>query len=201
LESFGEMIRRMREEKNLPLRKVAAYLDIDQAILSKMERGIRIPSKKIVVKLAKYFNEPEAEFIKYWLSEKVIYEIGDEKNHSEIFQLAEQKLSYRARKISGTPDKYLKTKRILKKYFQQGGLVSRAWIFGSFARKEDDENSDIDILIDVPVNQKFTLFDIAEIKYDLENLLSKRIDVVMLKGLRPAVKERIIPEMLLVYEA
>ena len=41
-ETIGEKLRHIREEKELPLRKVAALLDIDVAILSKMERGERI---------------------------------------------------------------------------------------------------------------------------------------------------------------
>src|SRR5258705_1067 len=40
-ESFGDYIRKSREGKKLPLRKVAAHLDIDQSTLSKVERGER----------------------------------------------------------------------------------------------------------------------------------------------------------------
>ena len=40
-ESFGAYIRHQRESKNLPLRKVAAQLDIDTSTLSKVERGAR----------------------------------------------------------------------------------------------------------------------------------------------------------------
>lgn len=40
-EIFGEYIRRLREEMNLPLRKVAAQLDVDTSTLSKIERGER----------------------------------------------------------------------------------------------------------------------------------------------------------------
>jgi len=40
-ETFGEYIRRLREEMNLPLRKVAAQLDVDTSRLSKVERGDR----------------------------------------------------------------------------------------------------------------------------------------------------------------
>lgn len=40
-ETFGEYIRRLREERNLPLRKVAAQLDVDTSTLSKVERGVR----------------------------------------------------------------------------------------------------------------------------------------------------------------
>ena len=37
-DTFGEFIRKQREKKLLPLRKVAAYLDIDTSTLSKVER-------------------------------------------------------------------------------------------------------------------------------------------------------------------
>jgi transcriptional regulator with XRE-family HTH domain len=43
-ESFGDYIRKAREAKDLPLRKVAAFLDIDTSTLSKVERGERPPS-------------------------------------------------------------------------------------------------------------------------------------------------------------
>jgi transcriptional regulator with XRE-family HTH domain len=39
MDSLGETIRKLREEKELPLRTVEAFLDIDQAILSKIEIG------------------------------------------------------------------------------------------------------------------------------------------------------------------
>ncbi len=54
--SLGETIRQLREEKELPLPTVAAYLDIDQAIMSKIERGQRIANSQLVVKLAAYLN-------------------------------------------------------------------------------------------------------------------------------------------------
>ena len=45
MESLGDIIRKLRESKELPLRTVAAFLDIDQAILSKIERGHRKPTR------------------------------------------------------------------------------------------------------------------------------------------------------------
>ena len=55
MKNFGSTIRELRVEKNLPLRVVSAYLDIDQAILSKIERGHRKAAKELVAKLANYF--------------------------------------------------------------------------------------------------------------------------------------------------
>lgn len=55
-ETIGEKLRHIREEKELPLRKVAALLDIDVAILSKMERGERRITKEVVLKLANIYD-------------------------------------------------------------------------------------------------------------------------------------------------
>ncbi|MCK9416999.1 helix-turn-helix domain-containing protein, partial [Candidatus Dojkabacteria bacterium] len=55
-EKIGEKLRHIREEKELPLRKVAALLDIDVAILSKMERGERRITKEVVLKLADIYG-------------------------------------------------------------------------------------------------------------------------------------------------
>lgn len=94
MESFGDSIRKLREEKELPLRTVAAYLDIDQAILSKIERGQRKPSREQVVKLAEYFKVKENELLIAWLSDKLVYELEDEDIALKALQVAEEKVKY-----------------------------------------------------------------------------------------------------------
>ena len=55
-ENFGQYIRRLREEKKLPLRKVAAQLDIDTSTLSKVERGDRPISIEYLRPLSQIFE-------------------------------------------------------------------------------------------------------------------------------------------------
>ncbi|WP_433777821.1 helix-turn-helix domain-containing protein [Flavobacterium anhuiense] len=68
MNSFGEYLRDKREQLGLPLRKVAAELDIDTSILSKIERGERTSTKEMLPVLANTLNiqqkEIEIEFIK-----------------------------------------------------------------------------------------------------------------------------------------
>lgn len=68
MNSFGEYLRNRREELGLPLRKVAAELDIDTSILSKIERSERVATKEMLPTLAKTLEvqekEIEIEFIK-----------------------------------------------------------------------------------------------------------------------------------------
>jgi transcriptional regulator with XRE-family HTH domain len=94
MDSIGNTIRKLREEKELPLRTVAAYLDIDQAILSKIERGHRKPSREQVLKLAAYFKVNENDLLVAWLSDKLVYELEDEEVALKALQVAEEKVKY-----------------------------------------------------------------------------------------------------------
>lgn len=88
------IIRKLREERELPLRTVAAFLDIDQAILSKIERGQRKPTREQVVKLAEYYKVNENDLIVAWLSDKLVYEIENEQFALQALQVAEKKIRY-----------------------------------------------------------------------------------------------------------
>jgi transcriptional regulator with XRE-family HTH domain len=93
-ETIGEKLRRIREEKKLPLRKVAALLDIDVAILSKMERGERRITKEVVLKLADIYNYNADELLVLFLSDKILYEIKDEDLGIEALKVAEERVKY-----------------------------------------------------------------------------------------------------------
>lgn len=94
MDSLGDTIRKLREGKELPLRTVAAFLDIDQAILSKIERGQRKPAREQVVKLARYFNVKETDLLVAWLSDKVVYELENEEVALKALLAAEEKIRY-----------------------------------------------------------------------------------------------------------
>ena len=94
MKSIGSTLRELRENKQLPLRVVAAFLDIDPAIMSRIERGQRKASREQVVKLAEYFNVDENELLVAWLSDKVVYELAYEQNAIEALKVAEDKIKY-----------------------------------------------------------------------------------------------------------
>jgi predicted nucleotidyltransferase len=199
---LGEMIRELRKEKGLPLRKMAAQLDIDTAILSKMERGERKLTRKMVVRLAEIYQHDLEPLMIQFLSEKVLYEIGDEPLAQKALQAAESELQYVHQK-PGTK-KILSREEITKafaKYLSTQDLVNKAWLFGSIARGDNQAKSDVDVVIDVPKEKSFTLFDLAEIQEQFEKLVGRKVDVVMINGLRPAMRARIEKEMVLLYEA
>lgn len=94
MDNFGDTIRKLREGKELPLRTVAAFLDIDQAILSKIERGQRKATREQVVKLAEYFKVKQNDLLVAWLSDKLVYEVQNEDFALQAMQVAEEKVKY-----------------------------------------------------------------------------------------------------------
>ena len=97
--SLGDTIRKLREDKELPLRTVAAFLDIDQAIFSWIERGQRKATREQVIKLAEYFKVKENDFLVSWLSDKLVYEVADEQVALKALQVAEEKVKYQKTKM------------------------------------------------------------------------------------------------------
>ena len=65
-------------------------------------------------------------------------------------------------------------------------------IFGSVARGDAREDSDLDVLVDLESGR--SLFDLGGLLMDLENLLGCRVDVVTAKGLRERIRSRVLKE-------
>lgn len=94
MKTTGEILRESREKKGLLLRQVAAMLNIDTAILSKVERSERKATKEQIIKLADIFNLNKDELLIQYLSEKIAYELLDEDVASKALKVAEQKVVY-----------------------------------------------------------------------------------------------------------
>ena len=172
--SLGDTIRKLREGKELPLRTVAAFLDIDQAILSKIERGQRKPTREQVVKLAEYFKVKENDLLVTWLSDKLVYEVEDEDMALKALQVAEERVSYISKPTVSKSSIINSIKSVLKK----DGRVSGAWLFGSYARGEEKLTSDVDIMIELNNEKKYSMFDMIDISFLLENEISRKVDLV-----------------------
>lgn len=93
-QTFGETLRKLREDDGMPLRKLAALLDIDQSTLSKIERNERKANPDLINKLSKIFKADKKELHISFVSDKVVYELLDEESSIDILKVAEEKISY-----------------------------------------------------------------------------------------------------------
>jgi transcriptional regulator with XRE-family HTH domain len=93
--TFGETVKELREEKQLPLREVAEALEIDTSMLGKIEKNNRKPTKQLIEKFAKYFKVDSKDLTVAFLSDTIAYQVLDEEDLStEIFKVAEEKVKY-----------------------------------------------------------------------------------------------------------
>jgi transcriptional regulator with XRE-family HTH domain len=95
--TFGEYIRTLRENANLPLRKVAAELDIDTSTLSKIEKNERNANEQIIEGISRIFQIDKSELKVRYLSDKITYQLQDEENGLEILKVAEARIKYQKR--------------------------------------------------------------------------------------------------------
>ncbi len=75
--------------------------------------------------------------------------------------------------------------------------VRKAAVFGSFARGEDHEKSDIDILVDLP--DALSLFDFVALSSDLESILHTAVDLVEYDAIKPALRKYILGTEIPIY--
>ena len=91
--------------------------------------------------------------------------------------------------IKTTVADYFKTQPVLK-----------AWLFGSYSRGEQTNESDVDILVQYDRSQRIGLLKIAGMHIDLENLIGHKVDIVEDGTLRPWAVESVNKDKCLIYE-
>lgn len=93
--TFGETVKKLRDEKNLPLREVSEALRIDTSMLGKIEKNSRKPTRQLIEKFANFFNVSSKDLTIAFLSDTVAYQIMAEEDISrEVFKVAEEKVEY-----------------------------------------------------------------------------------------------------------
>ncbi len=97
----GVILREARERKGMLLRHVCAQLDVDTAILSKIERNERKATKEQILKLADILDLNKDELLVQYLSDKIINEIKDEDLGTKALKVAEQKIRYNNKNNNG----------------------------------------------------------------------------------------------------
>ena len=78
--------------------------------------------------------------------------------------------------------------------------VSRAWVFGSFARMEERPDSDIDVLVDFEKDIKLGLLGFSRLVQRMESAVGRKVDLVEHGALKPFARENVEREKVLIYE-
>lgn len=70
--------------------------------------------------------------------------------------------------------------------------VQELWLFGSAAREEMQAASDVDILVDF--SRPVSLFEFVRLRWKLESLLERPVDLVTRDALKPQLRDQILRE-------
>ena len=89
---FGKKIRELRDEQGVLQRQLAALLEIDTPMFSKIERGDRRAKRKHLIKLAEYLHQDEKEMLMLWLADKVLDAVGDDEFRNDAIKVAQEQI-------------------------------------------------------------------------------------------------------------
>jgi uncharacterized protein len=71
--------------------------------------------------------------------------------------------------------------------------VRNLWLFGSYVRAEQTENSDLDVLVTFD-NPRLSLIQFIQLELELSKLLGMKVDLVEREGLKPTIGQYVIEE-------
>lgn len=95
---FGNKIRTLREEKQIPQRKLAAALEIDTATYCKIEKGDRRAKREQVTIIADLLEVSSKELIRLWSADKVYDIIAEEEEATQILDVVAESIVQYKRK-------------------------------------------------------------------------------------------------------
>ena len=78
--------------------------------------------------------------------------------------------------------------------------VTKAWLFGSYARGEETPDSDIDILVKYDENARISLLTISHMMGELEQCIGRRVDLIEEGCLLPFAEDTANRDKRLIYE-
>ena len=76
--------------------------------------------------------------------------------------------------------------------------IKKVGVFGSYARGQAEESSDIDLLFDF--QKKFGIFSLSHLKLCLEERLGKNVDILEFSSIDPAIRDNVLKDTVVIYE-
>jgi len=95
---LGQYLRELRKERGETLHQVSKGTDIDSPMLSKIERGERLPTSEQLKRLAKFYKVSEAYLKVKHTAEKILKQYGANKTTYDAIQLVNEQLTPYAKK-------------------------------------------------------------------------------------------------------
>jgi len=164
----ARILRSLRRKAGITQQQLAVRLSKSRSFVSRVERGVRQLGD---TELTAYLYGADAKLTEFQSLLDTAHFLRDFVPPEEV----------REDIYTGNAPIVNEQKRIihiLKDYFA-GTAAESAFLFGSVARNEHTEASDVDVYFSIPPETGFHLFDLAQMKIDLSERLGRKVDLVM----------------------
>jgi len=170
-----------------PMVSEAPLSDVGGVYVSSLEKDIvdRICNKKETLSPFEFQKIAEV----YPLNHNRLLRYASRRGVSEELSSLEQGLNYERMKLFSAVQGFLPSTRI-----------TRAWVFGSFARGEETAGSDLDLLVDYDSHSNLSLLTIVRYQLDLEKLIGREVDLIENGHLKPFAVPSAEKDKYLIYE-
>lgn len=163
--STGELLRRARRSARLSQTELAERAHVAQSVISAYENELRAPSLATLDRLIRATGYD------------LVIELR--RNENAPRTLPDSRLGRRLRRQR---DKIVSLSR------DRG--ISNVRVFGSVARGDERDDSDVDLVVDVGPHTG--LFALAALRHELTTLLGAEVDLVPYQSLRPRVRDEVL---------
>lgn len=197
-ETFGEYVRKLRKKVGVSLEVAGDAVGIDQSSLSKIERNEKVAPQYIIKALAKLLGVDYKTMQVRYMVDRIYQDVKDADFAYESMVVATKRLALEGKGTLKNDSRDVIFSKI-KEYLKHKP-ISKAWLFGSFARNEESFDSDIDLLLRLKDTSNLDLFDLIGISNDLEEILHRNVDVVQEETLSKSLLPQVDEEKILIYE-
>lgn len=163
-----------------------------------IEQGVPVPAieKELVDLLAKK-NESEKNVKNYFQRVMEVYPV----NKSRLRRYASRRglTEELSARLASLDNSRISMFSDVQKYLAKTA-ITKAWVFGSFARGEETPDSDLDLLVEYDSKAHISLLGIVRIKLDLESIIHREVDLVTNGSLKPFAVESVNRDKYLLYE-
>lgn len=194
-ENIGQVIKSLRLKHQKTLREVAAYLEIDQAILSKIENGKRPITEKIVRQLSQFFEEDEHQLHNLFVADRLYKIIETEKDAEDIMALLESRIEYKT-KIDMERNHVVQQ---LSQFFSDSPNVEEVSMFGSFLKGNQNKKSDLDLLIRFSSKSGISMMQFLKMQHELSELVGRKVDLIEDGQLKESARDNVLKEKEVIY--
>ena len=177
---------------------VQGYIILDRLVSESpvlMDDGVQVPSLEMAIVDSLHGQAPlSALEVQKWME---VYPINE--NRMRRYAARRGVTQELEQLLAGVSQNRIQMLNHIQQYLARIP-VCKAWMFGSFARGEETEKSDVDLLVEYDPSVKLSLLNIVRFQLDLEKLIQRKVDLIENGYLKPFAVASANRDKYLIYE-